>query len=733
MAYNREWDKGKDAWADGAAWYPRDAAYQQLAPRPGVRPRDEDYYGDGKRRKFNGGGYDNSAAYDDALYPNPGAPQDFPQPGGAASKKRLVPSEASPHVIFLGLDPDFNEADLQSYLHSNRCAVDSVTIIRERATGTSKGFGFAQFPSTEHARAFVDPHFPFISVPPPASHGATAASAYYKALETGAPHSGRRIKIDYSQSVSPQDKGRVQRGTLNDGTRDIGNTQAPVLLFRGLDPLSGPQAIHQAMRNSAGFGKDGAKGMKRIILIKDKMTMASFGFGFVEFVDTMCASAVLANTMSPQIHPNGFRISDKPVAASFAHPHSFQPVADIMLRDEASITSSMSLGGVEGTFVRYWDENATVAVLEFRVEQPSVPPPVTKEKEKRKKPKAEAEVIRPIQTVPSALPLSDKPVTLSFKSAKVTSTGIKPKAPGFSMDDALGDEATQEPSDARVDKTAAARKVAPLAASKKIANNITKWNQVQEELTGSTGEPALPHPTSPPVAAAPSAPSSASVASTGRAEQPVSCGRLNPSPSTAPSDNFEFSDVNALMCVLCGRQFKSVEQLGRHNKESDLHKKNLQQEKLRDASRRKLASRMAKSGSAVEDAAPAQPKYRDRASERRTLFNQPDFPLPEASAPLPTLDSSRQQTPPLPTPMQPPIPAQDGSNIGNKLLKMMGWQEGTGLGVDGEGRVDPIITNMYASGAGLGASKGREVGKYADGYSGYVHMAQDLARERFSS
>lgn len=113
MAYNREWDKGKDAWADGAAWYPRDAAYQQLAPRPGVRPRDEDYYGDGKRRKFNGGGYDNSAAYDDALYPNPGAPQDFPQPGGAASKKRLVPSEASPHVIFLGLDPDFNEADVR--------------------------------------------------------------------------------------------------------------------------------------------------------------------------------------------------------------------------------------------------------------------------------------------------------------------------------------------------------------------------------------------------------------------------------------------------------------------------------------------------------------------------------------------------------------------------------------------------------------------------------------------
>jgi RNA-binding protein 5/10 len=52
---------------------------------------------------------------------------------------------------------------------------------------------------------------------------------------------------------------------MNDGTRDTGNTQGPVLLFRGLDPLSGPQAVALAM-NSAGPGQSGAKG---IILIKD--------------------------------------------------------------------------------------------------------------------------------------------------------------------------------------------------------------------------------------------------------------------------------------------------------------------------------------------------------------------------------------------------------------------------------------------------------------------------------
>lgn len=88
--------------------------------------------------------------------------------------------------------------------------------------------------------------------------------------------------------------------------------------------------------------------------------------------------------MSAKIHPSGFRISDRPVAASFAHPDSFQPVADIMLRDEACITSSPSLGGVEGTWVRYWDESSTVSVLEFQVAQPKAVV-VSKEKKDKKK------------------------------------------------------------------------------------------------------------------------------------------------------------------------------------------------------------------------------------------------------------------------------------------------------------------------------------------------------------
>lgn len=94
--------------------------------------------------------------------------------------------------------------------------------------------------------------------------------------------------------------------------------------------------------------------------------------------------------MSPQLHPNGFRISDRPVAASFAHPYSFQPVADNLYNDESCIPSSLNLGGVDGSFVKYWDESSTVAVMDFKVEEPVQPQAnAAKEKEKKeRKPKS---------------------------------------------------------------------------------------------------------------------------------------------------------------------------------------------------------------------------------------------------------------------------------------------------------------------------------------------------------
>ncbi|KAJ7063057.1 hypothetical protein C8F01DRAFT_54849 [Mycena amicta] len=646
--HNREWDQGK--------------------------PSYDDDYTDNKRRKFNSGGYE-AQSY-----------ADYDNGGVSFSKKRLQPSEPSPHVIFLGLDPDFNEADLQKFLVSHGCSIESVTIIRERTSGASKGFGFACFASIDHARTFVDPRFPFVQIPPPASHGASATAAFYKAIENGLPHNGRRVKIDFSQSVNPNDRGKGNRGNGNDGTRDIGNTQAAVLLFRGLDLLSGPQAIYQAMLSSSGPSKVGAKGMKRIILIKDKTTLASLGFAFVEFIDVQAASAVLGATMSPQVHPSGFRISDRPVAVSFAHPYSFQPIADLMIRDDACIPGSAHLGGEEGTLVRYWDESSTIVQLEFEVEEPSQSTSTTvpvKEKKEKKRHK-DVDIVQDAPAAPSVLPISDKPVTLSFSKGlgRAGPVSVKSAPLGFSLDDGGNDNEAE-------DRAKGSARIVPLMASKKTATNINKWNQVQEELK----EPA---PTQPSSSLAPV-----------RKIEPV-----NLPPTSNPTvgetqvveEDFEFSDMNALTCLLCARQFKTPEQLERHNKESELHKKNFKDANLRQVARQKVAARKMTAGLEL-------PKYRDRASERRVLFNQPEVPAPEKDGSKAS-GRKRQADGPPPPPSPPPAPVnpgQDESNVGNKLLKMMGWTEGTGLGTGGEGRVDPISAAVYAQGVGLGASKGKDI------------------------
>lgn len=56
-----------------------------------------------------------------------------------------------------------------------------------------------------------------------------------------------------------------------------------------------------------------------------------------------------------------------------------------MQRDEVALTSSLTLGGAEGGWARYWDESSTVAVAEFDVEMPTPSVPIKEKKERKKK------------------------------------------------------------------------------------------------------------------------------------------------------------------------------------------------------------------------------------------------------------------------------------------------------------------------------------------------------------
>lgn len=67
-----------------------------------------------------------------------------------------MPSEPSRDIIFLGLDPELTDKDLAGFLRTEHDApVESAKIVRDRVTGISKCFGFAQFPTLEEAQRFL--------------------------------------------------------------------------------------------------------------------------------------------------------------------------------------------------------------------------------------------------------------------------------------------------------------------------------------------------------------------------------------------------------------------------------------------------------------------------------------------------------------------------------------------------------------------------------------------------
>ncbi|QRV86137.1 G-patch domain protein [Ceratobasidium sp. AG-Ba] len=639
--------------------------------------------------------------------------------------RRMVPSELSPHVIFLGLDQEFNEADLTAFLATHHAYPTSVTIIRDRNTGMSKCFGFAEFASPEAARIFVEPNFPFIYVPPKASQLAQGYSE----------ENGRRVKIDFSQSAQP--RGPAGNRVHNDGTRDIGNTQAPVVLLRGVDFAATVIEISDAIKACAGPQGDGLKGARKVMLARDRLSKASLGFAFVEYVSNIAASRLLAATMSAELHPSGFRIGSRAIAASFAHPASFQPLED-RPPDEYSLICTPAVGGSDSGWCAYWDQSAFVEVQEFEVDPDTIADLTAtntegeKKKEKKKdKSKHSAQKLAESagltvlpdpkdSAAPSTMPLLSKPLSLSLNKTSVggdkVAIGAQRAAGVFENDDTpTGEELGPDPSKPKM----TIWKANPLMQGKKVFGNINKWNNAQGELSGKKSN----LPEQGPIVSA----SSSSV--------------IIPPLVKLLLQVFVLALMTLLVNVITGSYSRfpgrctnasfggttTVDMLKRHSNESALHKTNLSKPELCEAAKTKLeAARQAALATTSTDEI-QQPKYRDRAAERRVALRQPDHPMPEP------VDKKRKwaEGPPAPAPPPPPpvVPGKDENNVGNKLLKKMGWSEGAGLGTSGEGRVDPVQTALYEQGVGLGASKAKEV----TNFQGYREMARDSARERYNN
>lgn len=175
-----------------------------------------------------------------------------------------------------------------------------------------------------------------------------------------------------------------------------------------------------------------------------------------------------------------------------------------------------------------------------------------------------------------------------------------------------------------------------------------------------------------------------------------------------------YADLNRNCCYLCMRLFKSAANVNRHERLSQLHRENLQNEQARARGMSKLI----KHGIIQQPTA----EYRDRARERRQAFGRGKA----AGRPKPTAPKAEEE---------PPV---QSTSKGASLLSKMGWSAGSGLGAQGTGATAPIATEVYAQGVGLGAQGGKlgdaveEAGRNTRGrYDEFLEKTRETARQRY--
>ncbi|KAL4906771.1 hypothetical protein BDW74DRAFT_166921 [Aspergillus multicolor] len=174
-----------------------------------------------------------------------------------------------------------------------------------------------------------------------------------------------------------------------------------------------------------------------------------------------------------------------------------------------------------------------------------------------------------------------------------------------------------------------------------------------------------------------------------------------------------YADPTRNCCYLCMRQFKTMAEVNRHERQSQLHRGNLQNEEVVT----KATNKLIKHG-----IIPQPPEYRDRARERRQAFGR-------------SKNATAKSAPP---PEREPSPTVENTSKGASLLSKMGWSAGTGLGAQGTGMTAPITTEVYAQGVGLGAQGGKlgEASEEAarntrNRYDEFLEKTRQTARDRY--
>ncbi|KAI7351910.1 hypothetical protein KC354_g12225 [Hortaea werneckii] len=490
----------------------------------------------------------------------------------------------------------------------------------------------------------------------------------------------------------------------NRGENDISTDGRPLrlLLLRGLKESTSEDLLAKGLQklDASEDSKHGAAPgtLRRVMLIRDRVSGKGVGFGFAEYHSVPAATAALAKA---EELGEKFTISSKVVEVNFPHLSVF-PRADFGEVSETADKWTVVMPAT-GSRHRYHDERYYPTELLVNETPPNKDLEVSQEK-------SESQAQSSARATPE---VKDKSSTVAGKKRKAPSSSTSSTAPAFLQH--------------WQNKAAELRSEDEKAAAERERGREAK----RQQIPASGVNTITPSKSDPPAAEA--------VQTT----QPL------PESSPPPQvQTFSIDTKEKKCCYLCLGQFQTSEGLQRHLRESEKHAGNLQN----DAEKAKGYERLKKAGvsetstvkmptpsatEATRSASSATPEdvsqYRDRAAERRReqaqtgIKENVSFSLKgnKASAP-------KKSSPAAPEPSKPTY------GKGMNLLQKAGWSAGQGLGSQGEGMAAPIDQAVYAAGVGLGhesSKKGdavEEAEKMTKGdRGGFLEATKRVARERY--
>ena len=503
--------------------------------------------------------------------------------------------------------------------------------------------------------------------------------------------------------------------------------------------------------------------LRRVFLIRDRRSNESWRYGFAEFATVEDARAAVAKFRASA----KFTIASKPVMVAFIHSGVFVPAFD-----------GPSLESPEFTFapiynpdlrVKYWDDRAYPSTLVVSSgPDPSgsnLPGPSG---DADKNPASSGGKGGPASQDASGKKVKKDKDALASKKALAMAPQMQMWAkkaaelhgtPKERRDDGLGDPLTSGPTSAPGSSDQKVPGSGPSPDAPDSMNPVhphprdqyvsyADWDSRECLLCGKfrTDEGLIHHEVSTHDCFKDEAvKAQAAKLLADRGKEPRNIIRRVPRLKRDPLPVYtSYADQDKLTCYICKREFACVKTLRYHERESELHNRNLAiPGRIEEA-----VAELAKEGWTPAKMHPLgydgpvrpQPttqgsQYRDRALERRTVYNQPSKPAAAQPAKGGGGGGGNEE-PVAAAAAAAALPPKESKGAG--LLAKMGWAAGSGLGAQGSGRTEALSTELYAPRVGLGAEGGRlgdaaeeAVRKTRNDFGDFVAKTKDKARERF--